>query len=918
MNHNLVKEKQRHMLAALRARNSVNFSGPSNEPTQPADGTCQWIRDNSNYMEWRDNPQISSLLWITGGPGSGKSFLSDFIAKELKNDDVLMCKFSFTGGKSTPFDFLNYMISQALGASHELCHYAIKIWDTDDWTISFDSLWSFWTKICEEAKVGQIFWVIDALDECVEPHERKELLNRIMLLLQRSNRENNGDLCFRILLASRPEIWRELPSTEQESSRINRVILENESAIEDDIKIFIRNEVEMLALDGHIRRKDAQKLEDRLCQGADRTFIWPQLTLQTIKLDPEADKKTNWDIALEGIPENLEEIYEKLLSQLAANSRLTATGHNPLPPRTKKLLQFVLAAQGFLTVSELNILFSLESNPGTIIVTEKEAADIGPVVERVYGSFLRPVTDTNGVPQVRLFHETARKHLLLPASKSNYALDLADCHLELAKGCVSYLWLDDFGDIFEQFELGNSEIVSQKRQFLHYASLQWVYHVRESEYLMDEEFFEKVLGMYKTPSRRYSNWTAAFWSFSSGSIGGNASTPLQMCAYNGHARLLRRLLESIETTELQIEIDQTDALGNSALHYAAHSGRSISIKTLIEFKADATIRNTLGLTALHKAVIENEEEAVLAFLNGGVNVDSRTTGELSGRTVLHLAAESGLQKMVELLVEHGANIDILDSASKTAAKIAFDKGHGGISRFLDAKQLDSGITDLDRAIINGDEDRVRNLITAGASLSSKDNRGLTPLHRAARGRNPSILKFLLADTNRTETSDDDGRTPLHVAARYGQLATMQVLLSRHAQINTLSADGLTPLHEGVFSAKVSVVDRLLDAGGDQFEIDRNSRTPLFSASSLGYDKIVELFLRNARGNKVELLEDDSGHIPIHIAAENGHLASVEALLNTNHATIAREDRNGCTALTLAASGVSKNHAETVKSNTAWC
>ena len=769
--------------------------------------------------------------------------------------------------------------------------------------------------MCEEARVGQVCWVVDALDECTDREERKNLLRQTTQLLQKSNRAKDNCVYFRMLLTSRPEIWQELSSSvtqqPQDLSGLSRMTLENESSIEKDIKTFIRHEIDMLVNEGLVQRRVALKLEDKLREGADRTFIWPQLLLQAIRNDPESYSESRLEAALQIIPQSLEGIYEKLLFQLADNTS-SPGGPTRLPSRTKKLFQFVLAAQGLLTVSELNILFSLESDPGTIVAAEREADDIGPVVERVYGSFLRPVTDANGVQQVRLFHDTARTHLLVPVSKSQYALELSDCHLVLAEGCISYLWLHDFADVFQQLTLESLESAPQKRQFIRYASLQWAYHVRESEDLMNDELLEKVLSLYSTRSRRYANWTAAYWSFSSGHMGGRAPTPLQMCAYNGHARVLRRLLQNIGTSDIQAEIDQCDAAGNTALHYAAEKGRAASIAVLMEFKADPTIRNTAGLAPLHKAVNANEEPATFALLNAGVNVDTRTTGENPNRTILHLAAESGLQRMVEKLVEHGANIDILDSGFRTAAKIAFDKGHGEIARFLDTNQLDSGITDLDRAIIDGNEVRVRELVRAGASLSSKDNRGLTPLHRAARGGNASILKFLLGDTNNTEAIDDDGRTPLHVAARYGQFATMDVLISRNAKLNVKSTDGLTPLHEGVFSGKQSIIDRLLDAGGNQLESDREKRTPLFSASSLGYDKIVKVLLENSGEEKAELMEDDNGRLPIHIAAENGHTAAVIALLNRNNNTISREDRKGCSPLSLAACGTSQSHAETVK------
>jgi ankyrin repeat protein len=81
---------------------------------------------------------------------------------------------------------------------------------------------------------------------------------------------------------------------------------------------------------------------------------------------------------------------------------------------------------------------------------------------------------------------------------------------------------------------------------------------------------------------------------------------------------------------------------------------------------------------------------------------------------------------------------------------------------------------------------------------------------------------------------------------------------------------------------------------------------------LGYDEVVELLLRKDRSNKIRLMGNDNGRLPVHIAAKNGHLAAVRALMNQDENTLATVDREGCTPLSLAACGNSKSHAETVK------
>ncbi|KAG4431327.1 hypothetical protein IFR05_013188 [Cadophora sp. M221] len=900
------KEQRRALLAKLCGNNFVNFSSPS---IDPAEGTCSWILNHSMYSEWQTKPLYSSLLWITGGPGSGKSVLSDFVVKELKNSTALVCDFAFTEGKSSIFDLLGRVITQALLANDELCHIAIENRQIEDGAVTWHSLCSLWTKVCEDAKGGDIFWVVDALDECNELENAKGFLNMILILLGKLNSIAQPRLSFRVLVTSRPETWRQLwHASSSEITIKNRIILEDEAAIEDDINAYIHEEVAKLTPQ-YIQEDERSKLETQLCARAFRSFIWVKLTLKSIQTELAYNEGT-WDVIIDAIPNKLEETYEKLLSQLSG-AKSTTRKPGSLPPRIRRLLQFVVGAHGFLTVSELSILFALEDQPATVELVESKSLSSEHFFETVYGSFLRLVRGLDGVQQVRLIHETARKHLLLPESKSNYALELDGCHLELANGCISYLALDDLddyvsNDLVEPFD---------SHPLLKYAVLQWASHVRESEHKMDDETLGRVLDMYRTNSQRFASWSGAYWALSSKGQGKSSYTPLQMCAYNGHLRALRRLLENLDSQHAQEEIDKVDSAGDTALHYATECGGPSAVEVLLDAKADPSIRNNAGLAPLHKAVFANDFAVVDALVRGGANIDIRTAGEKFDRTVLHMAAEDGLQEMVEKLVRNGANLQIRDSVSSTAAAIAFRKGFGEIYKFLlteESQEIDSGITELDQAIIDGDLEKVRQLLVRRSFLTMPDTRGSTPLHRAARAGGSEVLKLLLENTGDPEIRDDDLMTPLHIAAKYGRRDAVEILISRNANRNSTCADKSTPLHQAALAGNKIIVDRLLDARADQSLVDDKDRTPLFCASSLGFNKIVESLLRKASTSKIELVGDDETRLPIHIAAKNGHTSTVRALFNRNSASIEIQDHNGSTPLSLAARGPSKNHAETVK------
>ncbi|KAL9029767.1 MAG: hypothetical protein Q9196_002028 [Gyalolechia fulgens] len=119
-------------------------------------------------------------------------------------------------------------------------------------------------------------------------------------------------------------------------------------------------------------------------------------------------------------------------------------------------------------------------------------------------------------------------------------------------------------------------------------------------------------------------------------------------------------------------------------------------------------------------------------------VDKKTGGWLSP---LHIAAQKGLGRIVNLLLQH--NVDCNEEDSDC-------------------------LTPIIHAIIGGHEDVVRSLLLHGARIGNTGGRQRpTALHWAALHRRETLLRTLL-NHNLTEKSlidsyDEHGRTPLHVA-----------------------------------------------------------------------------------------------------------------------------------------------------------
>ena len=131
---------------------------------------------------------------------------------------------------------------------------------------------------------------------------------------------------------------------------------------------------------------------------------------------------------------------------------------------------------------------------------------------------------------------------------------------------------------------------------------------------------------------------------------GRGKTPLFYAARAGRVMALRMLLKA------GADPDARDQFNQNALHEAVKSGAGYkSIGPLIEAGADPTATDSLGLrkkgfTPLHCAAAANNDNAIRALLEKGVDPDIRG---LRMNTPLHIAASNDNWFPITLLVQVG-------------------------------------------------------------------------------------------------------------------------------------------------------------------------------------------------------------------------------------------------------------------------
>jgi ankyrin repeat protein len=140
------------------------------------------------------------------------------------------------------------------------------------------------------------------------------------------------------------------------------------------------------------------------------------------------------------------------------------------------------------------------------------------------------------------------------------------------------------------------------------------------------------------------------------------------------------------------------------------------------------------MTALMKAVKNNDAAAVKKMIQAGVDVNELENGDAP----LVMAAYQGRDEIVKMLLEAGADVTAVDPGMKaTALHAAAYAGRTTAARLLIAHGIDidkqgphNGYTALHDAIWQSHIETARVIIEAGANLSLKSNQGQTPLEFA--------------------------------------------------------------------------------------------------------------------------------------------------------------------------------------------
>ncbi|CAI7577913.1 unnamed protein product [Penicillium glandicola] len=837
-------------------------------------GTCEWFFSDDKFHKWRDS-NTSGLMWLSAGPGCGKSILSRALIDErrlsLNVTTSTMCYFFFKDGHEDRMYSANALCAilhrlfthDSSGALIKLALPAHKNYGKS-LTKSFSGLWNILLDCANSPHAGEIICILDALDEC-EEQSRLQLISKLKEFYCQSRGSSASSSKLSFLITSRP-----YADIERDFRRFSTTEYlhfdgdEKSPAIRREIDLVIDEHVSQIA--ANFTPDDQLEISKRLKSMENRTYLWLYVIFEIIKENPSRHgKRSSIEKLLNNMPSKLSEAYERIL------------GRSKCQEETERLLEIILAAARPLTLDEANVALTLALAEEDFISHATLENDLWPknnfesIVKGLSGLFI-------SVHDSKLFfiHQTAREFLIDSSGRGTWAgrLSMSKSSRTISRTCFRFLMLPDLSAlIFSMFPDLRAFILG-----------------RASQGIMD---ITEILTLEHLPpffSYAADHWSSHFLSQEGTAIDQSLMDARTLC--NGHQPWVWVASSKLASIRSPLVFhDMTD------LSLASYLGlKQVVEHILSEEHVDVNIQDESSGSALSAACLGGQSDVVALLLSKGANCNFN---DIHG-TALHIALLSGHHDIVSILLGNGANVNMKSRYSDTALYIASNRNEPDIVLDLLERGADVNYNDerqgtaLYEACLRGHREVIKILLANGADVNSKDaNRYYgTPLYMASHRNEPDIVLGLLKSGADVNYNDERQGTALHEACRRGHQEVVNILLENGADVNCKDGYLNTALYIASNRNDPDIVLGLLEKGADINHSHKKQGTALRGASERGWENIVAILLANGADPNIR---GEAYGSAIQAASRHGHRGVVELLLK-NKADINSRDDWTCTAL----------------------
>ncbi|KAF5722082.1 hypothetical protein FMUND_3173 [Fusarium mundagurra] len=623
------------------------------------DGSGQWFIENPAYQEFKAG--LRQHLWLHGWAGCGKTVLSSRIFDDLKDTSgivTLAHYFDFNDAekqslngllRSLAFQLCQYGGEAASARLHELFRSCGSGSNEPD-ELQLESCITSMLRNTD----NRVFVLIDALDE-------SRSRNSLLTWIGRLTAEN-----AQFLLTARPED--EIQTQIVRSIGEENCLSLDKRAVNSDIKSYVFS-----LLNTHPKFTEkglSEELRNEICtkigEGAEGMFRWAACQMDALEacLTPNAVHQ-----ALMSLPRNLYETYDRMLETI--------------PPHQKgdciRLLQFILNSKQPLSPAEAVEILAIRSDRQDRLTFEPENRLFNPSnITRYCPGMISIVTVVRRDPperelieeEVHLTHFSVKeflgqKNTFCPLNAAIVITQTLLAYLRDINGpfygmCVDFPLATRAADTWTRFasraqsDEKTVEIIA--KFLLGTENLSKCYRISTS----DIDWYQ-TSGPRTHPIPFYKRSMGAYCREDSG---------LHYACKGG---LQETAVYIMKHAPLNVQAEQKEA----SLVTAIRSKHLELVEILLEHGVNPDASHPSYGTAINNASNLGLTKLVRVLIEAGADVNIESTGKDCCNAALCVASEHGHLDIVEDLLKAGAHIGVHDSV-----RLALENGHDSIVELL--------------------------------------------------------------------------------------------------------------------------------------------------------------------------------------------------------------------------------------------
>ena len=352
-------------------------------------------------------------------------------------------------------------------------------------------------------------------------------------------------------------------------------------------------------------------------------------------------------------------------------------------------------------------------------------------------------------------------------------------------------------------------------------------------------------------------------------------TPLTCALANHQIECAKLLLEK------GADVNQPKLMNETPLMVASKEGHVDEVKLLLKYNANVTAETT-GFTALYLACCNDHIEVAKVLIENGADVNQIAdkaleillvvierkysdiacllirngarvnTANISGETPLVCAVRNNDMRVVEELVQHGANV------AAEALSHAVRARNSTVTSFLLQKAEKDTVHkrngDLVKATVDGDGNYAEILLPYVSNINLLLESGDTALMEAAKRGQEEHVKLLLDHGAQVNIQNADGYTALMIASQRGLTkCTEQLVTQKDIDVNLQNSKECTALMLASEKGHTSVVDLLLANNADLEILTTRRCSALFYGVKSNSPAVVKVLLDKGANVKQKTL-----------------------------------------------------------------